>query len=180
MRCDVRSNSWLSSWYYRDTDYPSTTRPEGVLTVAMFARHQRVSAGQLLQSLTEECWRRYTYACDLAGVCLNDDTPSPRNPIPDLTPMIYPWDKLCCWYRANHFDRQLNLFECPYQAELTRWYEFVENRCFAEIYRFPERVERVLATVGLGRTKVPRSGWEATHEDDNEEPLFGWVQSQCF
>ena len=153
--------------------YPCVTRPNGVLSTAGFAYIQRREAGQYLQALVEECRRRYVYSCRVTGV--PDPSFGTGTLIVDLTPLMYPWDRLCCWYRETVFRRQMDLFECPYDTELTRWRELVLERCFEPIYDDPQRERLLLATVGL----IPAmyADYELYEEDENgvNEPIFGWV-----
>ena len=173
--CLKHADSPTRSALNNGVPYPCITRPNGVLSTAGFAYIQRREAGQYLQALVEQCRRRYVYSCRVTGV------PEPwfgtGTLIVDLTPLIYPWDRLCCWYRNTLFRRQMGLFECPYDTELTRWRELVLERCFEAIYDDPQRERLLLATVGL----VPAmyADYELYEEDENgvNEPIFGWVVS---
>ena len=93
----------------------------------------------------------------------------------DLTSLLYPWDRLCCWYRETVFRRQMNLFECPYQTELTRWNTLVLERCLEPIFDDPQRVRLILATVGL--IKPAYSDYLFFDEKYEGEPerIFGWA-----
>ena len=97
---------------YRESDpYPSITRPNGVLTTSMFAYIQRTEAPQYMQALVEECRRLYLYSTRVKGA--PDPSFTSGTLIVDLTHLVYPWDRLCCWYRHDVFGRQMDLFRCP-------------------------------------------------------------------
>lgn len=161
---------------YRDTNpYPGITRPNGVLTTSMFAYIQRTEAPQYMQALVEECRRLYLYSTRVKGA--PDPSFTSGTLIVDLTPLFYPWDKICCWYRSDVFDRQMDLFRCPYEHELSLWHTFIENYCFEPIYYDPGRVRLILAAVGLIPADHAEFEYYTDCEDSGGEPLFGWTIS---
>lgn len=153
--------------------YPCITRPVGVLTISEFAHIQRRENTQRLQAVVEECRRRYIYSCRVVG------TPDPSfgtgHLMLDLTALLYPWDKLCCWYRNNVFRRQLDFFECPYRTELSRWQTLLLERCLEPIFDDPQRVRLILASVGLLELSHADSMWLEHLYDSDAEPIFGWI-----
>ena len=153
--------------------YPCVTRPNGVLSTAGVAYIQRREAGQCLQALVEECRRRYVYSSRVTGA--PDPSFGTGTLMVDLTPLLYPWDRLCCWYRETVFRRQMNLFECPYQTELTRWNTLVLERCLEPIYDDPQRVRLILATVGLIPSMYADFELYEDFDEGDPEPIFGWV-----
>ena len=173
MVCPPQANRPVRPRYREGFPYPCITRPEGVLTPTMFAYIQRREAPQYLQAFVEGCWRRYVYSCKVAGI--PDPSLEGGTLLPYLTPLLYPWDRLCCWYRDTVFERQLELFECPYKFELTRWRRLVLERCFEPIYDDPQRLRLTLANVGL----IPAMYEDFELYQDTEggvsEPIFGWV-----
>ena len=159
---------------FRDPNpYPSISRPNGVMTISMFAYVQRTETRQYMQALIEECRRLYLYSTRVTGA--PDPSFTSGTLIVDLSALMYPWDKLCCWYRDNIFCRQMDLFRCPYQHELSRWHTFVLERSFEPIYDDPGRVRLLLATVGLIPAKHGEFEYYADFEDSGGEPLFGWA-----
>lgn len=125
--------------------------------------------------MVEECRRRYVYSCRVTGA--PDPAFGTGTLMVDLTALVYPWDRLCCWYRDNVFRRQLDLFECPYRTELLRWQTLLLERCLEPIYDDPQRVRLILATVGL----IPSLYEDFTCfdgiEEGDPEPIFGWVSA---
>ena len=171
--CVMHASSPTRPALHDGLPYPCITRPSGVLSTAGFAYMQRREAGQYLQALVEQCRRRYVYSCRVTGA---PDPSFGSGPlIINLTALMYPWDRLCCWYRETVFRRQMDLFECPYQSELTRWRDLIADRCFEPIYDDPQRVRLLLATVDL----IPAINvdYELYDEDGNDinEPIFGWA-----
>ena len=171
--CPPQANVPARRRYRQESSYPCITRAEGVLTPAMFAYIQRREAPQYLQAIVEGCWRRYVYSCKVAGV--PDPSLKGGTVLPDLAPLLYPWDRLCTWYRSTVFESQLELFECPYKFELSRWRRLVLDRCFGPIYEDPKRIRLLLASIDL----IPAmyADYELYDEDGNgiNEPIFGWV-----
>lgn len=129
--------------------YPSTTRPQGVLTARELAYLQRRDAPRALRQILDLCLDQYLYAQQL----LHPSTPLPCRreayATLDLTPLLPGWDRLCCWYRATLFDAQLDLFTCPYQAEVDRWQRFVIDRCFGTLLARPNLTRSVLVATGV-------------------------------
>ena len=153
--------------------YPSISRPQGVLATTHFAYIQRREAAQQLQAIVEECRRRYVYSRRVTGA--PDPSFGTGTLMVDLTALVYPWDRLCCWYRETVFRRQMDLFECPYQTELTRWKTLVLERCLEPIYDDPQRVRLILATVGLIPSMYADFELYEDLEEGDPEPIFGWV-----
>lgn len=129
--------------------YPSVTRPDGVLGLSEFAYIQRREAPQLLHDLAIRCWRRYRYALLLTRPADPVADPFDTRPYPDLAPLLPAWDRLCCWYRDTLFDRQLDLFGCPWNDELARWHGFVRHRCVDVILDRPDWVRLVMQSLAI-------------------------------
>ena len=171
--CSTHAPSLSTSRLTDGLPYPSITRPRGVLTTTEFAYIQRREARQLMQATVEECRRRYLYSCRVTTVPEPSFATGPL--LVDLTPLLYPWDRICKWYRDTVFNRQLDLFKCPYTVELLRWKSLVLERCLEPIFDDPQRVRLVLANVGIIQPKCSDYlVFDEVYEDDPER-IFGWI-----
>lgn len=171
--CSTNAPSLSKSRLKDGLPYPSITRPRGVLTTSEFAYIQRREAGQSMQAFVEECSRRYLYSC---RVTTAPDPSFASGPLlVDLSPLLYPWDRVCNWYRETVFNHQMDLFDCPYTVELLRWKSLVMERCLDPIFDDPQRVRLVLATVCLIQPNYSDYLFFDEVGEDEPERIFGWV-----
>lgn len=129
----------------------SVSPPYGpdVLTRTRLAWLQRRQARSSLVMLASECRDAYRFALAL----LHPAKPEPENEgrLNDyaVLDLLYAWDGLCCWYRENLFNPQLDLFTCPWNTELDRWHYFIRDRVFRLCLKWPEYVRAVLIASGV-------------------------------